>query len=251
MPNDGRSSSSGWALLLGMVFSAIALLPRKQVSDQQEFRLPTLMPEHKHSSHWWESWAALAQIAIALGTIGVLYLNYKQTSLLTHQIVGSDGARAFINFSLEPDDPSSIQISIGNDGKSASPHIEAHYTAQRESGWPTGENIGGPVPVEPEPVEQLRNKDIDGTVNRLIKIPGLQHDNILQRKETLVLNGYFTFDDGFNNKRTVRDCYRLMAGRTGDSEYKRAGFYQCDRVELFKNEWLRLDKDADQQKKKP
>ena len=192
----------------------------------------------------------MAQIVIALGTIGVLILNYRQTSLLTHQIIGTDGAKGFINFSLEPDDPSSIKISIGNDGKSASPHVEAHYTAQRESGWPTGEKIGPPAPVDPPAIEQLRNKDIDGTADRLVKIPGLLFDNILLRKETLVLNGYFTYDDGFGNQRTVKDCYRLMAGRSGDSQYNFLGYYPCDKVQFFANQWSRQDREVEEQNKK-
>lgn len=233
---DRESSSSGWLLLLGM---ALLMLPKKSSSD-----LPIIV---HHTASGWEKGATIAHITIAVGTLFALLFTAWQTKLLRDQIMGTDAAKCYVGFSIDPDAPTTLRVSIGNTGKVFSPHVEVHYTAQQEAGWPKGDKIGSPSPVEPFPVEQLGNSEKEGAVPVNVEVPGLSLDNIQQRKETLVLDGRYTYNDGFGNWRTTRDCERAMARRVGDGPDGKSGLYEgiiflpCDKVNAQVASWQRLD----------
>jgi hypothetical protein len=147
-------------------------------------------------------------------------------NLTKHSVVGTEAA--MVGGGIASDQDRGLIFSFYNSGKSIATNITGAVRVTRKN-LNTGKIIGTPKTIAIN-MSQLRGQDSHGNFGYdvLVLDPSFRDiTQISQLKETVIVDGAITFNDGFNNIIPIKICEQLLANINSQGDYVGYAPVQC------------------------
>jgi uncharacterized protein (UPF0333 family) len=162
----------------------------------------------------------------------------EDTAKLTkHEVVGTDAAilEGYVRYSPSQDTPPGLpvfSIDIANTGKSMATQVKGTITVSRKTlpGLKTISSHTVSIDIPQIVNDSGPNRPSMG-IGKAFQVPGFNLDAVMKLRETVRVEGTYTYDNGFGDIIKKSLCYQLKANLNAQAcAYQGAFFIGCDDI---------------------